>query len=212
VHASLLPEYRGAAPVHRAVIKGERETGVTIMRMTPSLDAGPMLGVLKRAIGPDETSVDVERGLSLAGAILLVDVVEQIATGMEWGEPQDEARATYAPRLTKEEGLIDWRLGARQIHDRVRGLHPWPHAYTYLDGVRVIVLKTHAALEPGIVAEPGTVVSPPGGTLVIATGDGLLAIDELQLEGRRPVRARDFLAGRTLPPGTRFSSDPGRRP
>jgi len=142
VHASLLPRYRGAAPIQRAVIDGERDTGVTIMRVVKALDAGDMLATTRRAIGPDETSETVERDLAELGAALLVTVVDQLAHGPIAEEPQDPSRVTYASRLTKTEGDIDWTLPAAAIHNRVRGLSPWPHAYTYLDGHRLIVLAT----------------------------------------------------------------------
>src|SRR5688572_20012748 len=136
VHASLLPKYRGAAPVHRSVIAGEAETGVTIMRMVTALDAGDMIARVTRPIGADDTSDVVERDLGELGARLLVEVVDQLEAGAATFEPQDETASTYAHRLTKEEGLVDWTLPAAQIHDRVRGLYPWPHAYSYLDGAR----------------------------------------------------------------------------
>lgn len=207
VHASLLPRYRGAAPIQRAVMDGARETGVTIQRVTPALDAGDMLGVVRRPIGPDETSVEVERGLAEIGAGLLADVVEQIAAGTARGEPQDHARATYAPRLTRDDGLIDWSLPAAAIHDRVRGLHPWPHAHTYLDGARIIVLKTHEEPGPARPPAPGTVVSASRDAFAVAAGDGrVIVIDLLQPEGRRAMTARDFLASRSVSAGSRFTA------
>src|ERR1043165_6200793 len=129
VHASLLPKYRGAAPVHRAVINGDPETGVTIMRVVKELDAGGMFVKVIRPIGPEDTSDVVEADLAEMGAELLASVIDQLAVGTAREQPQDEAQATYAPRLTKEEGLIDWGESAVQIHNRVRGLYPWPHAY-----------------------------------------------------------------------------------
>ena len=146
IHASLLPKYRGAAPVHRAVIDGEAETGVTIMQMVEALDAGDMLAKAVRPIGPDETSEDVERALAEDGARLLLDVLERLEAGTVRPEPQDDSASTYAPRLRKEEGLIDWTQSARRIHNRVRGLYPWPHAYSYLDGARLILLRTAVPL------------------------------------------------------------------
>jgi methionyl-tRNA formyltransferase len=134
VHASLLPKYRGAAPVHRAVINGDTETGVTIMRMVVALDAGAMMARVTRAIDPDETSDVVERDLAHLGVAALLTVVEQLERGTVREEPQDDAQSTYAPRLTKDEGLIDWTLPATAIHNRVRGLYPWPHAYTHIKG------------------------------------------------------------------------------
>ena len=205
VHASLLPKYRGAAPVHRAVIDGEPETGVTIMQMVAALDAGDMIAKVTRPIGPDETSDAVELALAELGARLLVDVVDRIEAGTASAEPQDEAAFTYAPRLTKEEGLVDWTLPARAIHNRVRGLYPWPHAYAFLDGSRIILLKTHVVDDTSS-AEPGKIVDVTRDAIRVATGHGgVVAIDELQAEGKRPMRTRDFLAGHPLQPGGRFT-------
>lgn len=205
VHASLLPKYRGASPVHRAVIDGQEQTGVTIMQMVEALDAGDMLARVTRPIRPDETSDQVERDLADLGAQLLVDVVDRIEAGTTTPEPQDEGASTYAPRLTKEEGLVDWTLSAVRIHNRVRGLYPWPHAYAYLDGARIILLKTHV-VNDSTSAQPGKVVDVTRDAIRVATGHGgVIAIDELQAEGKRPMRTRDFLAGRPLQPGGRFT-------
>jgi len=205
VHASLLPKYRGAAPVHRAVINGETETGVTIMRVAKALDSGAMFARATRPIGPDETSDVVERDLAELGAPLLVTVVDRIAAGTAHEDPQDESASTYAARLTKEEGLINWTLRSIDIHNRVRGLYPWPHAYTHLDGARLIVLKTRvdaAATD----AQPGTIVDVSRDVLHVATGDHCrIAIEQIQPEGRRPMSVRDYLAGRPIPPGARFT-------
>jgi methionyl-tRNA formyltransferase len=206
VHASLLPKYRGAAPVHRAVIDGATVTGVTIMRVVKALDAGPMFAKVTRAIGPDETSDIVERDLAELGAPLLVDVVEQIAAGTAREEPQDDMLSTYASRLTKEEGVIDWSLPATYIHNRVRGLYPWPHASTHLDGARVIILTTHVE-DGGGDALPGTIVSVSRDALHVATGHkGRIAIQRLQPEGKRPMTVREYLAGRPIAPGTRLGT------
>ena len=205
VHASLLPKYRGASPVHRAVIDGQEQTGVTIMQMVEALDAGNMLARVTRPIRPDETSDQVERDLADLGAQILVDVVDRIEAGTTTPEPQDEGASTYAPRLTKEEGLVDWTLSAVRIHNRVRGLYPWPHAYAYLDGARIILLKTHV-VDDSTSAEPGKVVDVTRDAIRVATGHGgVIAIDELQVEGKRPMRTRDFLAGRPLQRGGRFT-------
>lgn len=202
VHASLLPKYRGAAPVHRAVIDGEAETGVTIMRMVKLLDAGNMLGKARRPIAPDETSDAVERDLARLGASLLLDVLDQMASGSVQDERQDDMLASYAARLTKDEGLIDWTLPAAYIHNRVRGLYPWPHAYTYLEGARLIVLRTRVLDAPAGGVAPGTIVEAARSAIHVATGhDGCIAIEELQPEGRRPMTAREFLASRPLHAG-----------
>jgi methionyl-tRNA formyltransferase len=206
VHASLLPKYRGAAPIHRAVIDGEAETGVTIMRVEKMLDAGPMLAKAKRPIGPDETSGVIEPDLARLGASLLVDVVEQIAAGTVQQELQDFMLCSYAPKLTKEEGLIDWTLPASYIHNRVRGLFPWPHAYTYLDGTRIIVLTTRVE-EAAADAPPGTVIGVTRDAIHVVTGhDGRLAIERVQLEGGRPLTVREFLAGHPIQVGATFSN------
>ena len=205
VHASLLPRYRGAAPVQRAVIDGVPQTGVTIMRMVAALDAGGMFAKVTRPIGPDETSDVVERDLAELGASLLIEVMEDLAAGTAIEEPQDDSLSTYASKVTKDEGLIDWTLPAAAIHNRVRGLYPWPHAFTYLDGERLILMRTHVAAEPAS-APPGTIVDVGGGLIQVATGDeGRLAIDELQPEGRRAMNTRDYLAGHPIQAGVRFS-------
>jgi methionyl-tRNA formyltransferase len=207
VHASLLPRHRGAAPVHRAVMAGDRETGVTIMRVVKALDAGPMIAQSRRPIGPDDTSEDVEQDLARLGASLLVVTLDRIAAGSATETDQDEGAATYAPRLTKEEGLIDWEWPADRIHDLVRGLHPWPHAFTFLQGARIIVRRTSPVALPAGPA-PGEVVQAAGDDLVVATGERGLRLVELQAEGKRPMAAREFLAGHRLRSGDRLSRTP----
>jgi methionyl-tRNA formyltransferase len=204
VHASLLPKYRGAAPVHRAVINGDPETGVTIMRVERMLDAGPMLAREVRPIGPNDTSDAVEQDLAQMGARLLVDVVDQLAAGTAEEDPQDASHSTHAARLTKEEGLIDWSLPASDIHNRVRGLYPWPHAYTFLGPTRLIVLETRVQPE-ATDAAPGTVIDISLGAVHVATGhQGSIAIQQVQREGGRPLHTRDFLAGHDIVAGARF--------
>jgi methionyl-tRNA formyltransferase len=205
VHASLLPKYRGAAPVHRAVMAGEAETGVTIMRVIRELDAGAMFAKVTRAIAPDETSVDVEQDLARLGAGLLVDVVDALAAGTATEEPQDESRATYAPKITKTEGLIDWNMPAQAIHDKVRGLYPWPQAHTFVAGARVIVLRTRVDSRASSSAPAGTVVHVAHDALHVMAGDGrALALVQVQPEGKRSMTAREFLASRHVAPGTRL--------
>jgi len=206
VHASLLPKYRGAAPVHRAVINGESQTGVTIMRVVKELDAGAMLAKVTRPIGPDETSDVVETALADMGAELLVTVVDQLVSGIAREEPQDDTQATYAPRLTKEEGLIDWTRSAPEIHNRIRGLYPWPHAYTFFKGTRLIVLRSAVATAGASPTIPGTILRVTSEAIQVATGDGELAILDVQPEGRRAMRAHDFLLGHRLATGETFSN------
>jgi methionyl-tRNA formyltransferase len=207
VHASLLPKFRGAAPVHRAVIAGETRTGVTIMRVVKALDAGAMLAAVERPIGPDDTSEEVEHDLARLGAALLVQTLDRLAAGAVDEVPQDESLATYAHRLTKDDGFVDWHRPAEVIHNQIRGLHPWPHAYSHLAGQRLILLRSTWSAERTD-AEPGTIVAAQGDELRVATGAGTLLITELQAEGRRASRAREFLAGRRLSPGDRFLPRP----
>jgi methionyl-tRNA formyltransferase len=165
------------------------------------LDAGGMFANAKRAIGPDDTSDAVERDLAHLGASLLVNVVDQLAAGTAREEPQDPARVTYAERLTKEEGLIEWARPAIAIHNQVRGLHPWPHAYTFMDGARVIVLRTRLTGD-SLDARAGTVLAAGADGIQVAAGAGsVLAIESLQPEGKRPMSARDFLSGHPLSAG-----------
>lgn len=206
VHASLLPKYRGAAPVHRAVMNGDRETGVTIMRVVKELDAGAMFAKVTRPIGPDETSEVVEEALADLGARLLITVLDQMAAGTAREEPQDDSQATYAPRLTKEEGAIDWLRPAPQIHNQVRGLYPWPHAYSFLHGARLIIRRSRVEIagRDAPPHEPGAIVDVDQEAIHVQTGDGRLAILEVQPEGKRAMRAQDFIAGHRLVPGDVF--------
>jgi methionyl-tRNA formyltransferase len=197
VHASLLPRHRGAAPVHRAIIAGDRETGVTIMRIVKALDAGPMLGKANRRIGNTETSDAVERDLAALGADLLVDALDRLSTGAVEEIPQDEGQATYAHRLTKDDGIVEWSKPALEIHNLVRGLHPWPHAYTFHEAGRLILHRSVANMVNGN-APPGTIVAAHGDALHVATGEGTLEITQLQSEGKRVMSTREFLAGSSL--------------
>ena len=202
IHASLLPRYRGAAPVHRAVINGDRETGVTIMRVVTELDAGPMFAAATRLIGPDETTPEVEGALSAIGADLVLHVIEQIAAGLATEVPQDHAAATYAEKIRREESDIDWTQSAAVIHNLVRGLQPWPLVTIVLDGVRLRIHRSRVA-EDRTSAQPGTIAHTGGGRFSIATGDGgVLDVLEIQPEGKRVMSAREFLAGRVVAAGT----------
>jgi methionyl-tRNA formyltransferase len=205
VHGSLLPRYRGAAPVHRAIIAGEPETGVTIMRVVKALDAGPMMAIAHRPIGADETSDEVERDLARIGATLLVPVVDQLSDGTVRETPQDDGAATYAHRLTKEDGRFEWDWPAARIHNLIRGLHPWPHAETFLHGRRLILLRS-AMSDESSDARPGSVLQAKSGELVVAAGSGRVRLLELQAEGKRPMHAREFLAGHPVLPGDRFTA------
>ncbi|HJR61344.1 MAG TPA: methionyl-tRNA formyltransferase [Vicinamibacterales bacterium] len=208
IHASLLPKYRGAAPVHRAVISGDPETGVTIMRIVTELDAGPTFASVRLPIGPDATTPDVERALAQAGADLVLEVVDQLALGSAVEVPQDDADATYAPKVERHEGAIEWTLPARRIHNLVRGLQPWPMVSAMVDGVRCLVHRT-ALTDQRTDATPGTITIASNGVLGVAAGDGrVLRLLEIQPEGKRVMPARDFLAGRRIAVGSAISRVP----
>ena len=149
----------------------------------------------------------VEHDLARSGADLLVATLDDLAAGTAREIPQDDSAATYAPRLTKEEGLIDWSRSARAIHNAIRGLHPWPHAYTFIGRERLILLRSSAAGSIGAVAEPGTILEASGDGFVVATGSGLLAVHEVQIEGRRSMSTREFLAGHRIE-GRRLGAAP----
>ncbi len=203
VHASLLPRWRGAAPVHRAVIAGDRETGITIMRVVKELDAGASFKKLRRAIGDDETSIEVERGLADLGAGLLLEVLDEIAAGRAVETPQDASLATYAAKITKAEGAVEWSLPAERIHNLVRGLQPWPLVSGRLNGARLLIHRTAltSAISPDA---PGTVVRAETDRFELVAGDGhVLRLLSIQPEGRRAMSAREFLAGRHVAPGTK---------
>ena len=208
IHASLLPAYRGAAPVHRAVINGDAETGVSIMQVVTALDAGPVFATAARPIGPDETTPEVEHDLARIGAALMVQVVDDLDAGRAHSTPQDDSRATLAPRIEKHEGAIEWTLPAAAIHNRVRGLQPWPLVSAMIDGKRLAIHRT-AVTDVETKEAGGTVLRAERGDLQVAAGDGrVLRILVLQAEGKRPMEAREFLNGYPLRPGVRFTSPP----
>ena len=205
VHASLLPRWRGAAPVHRAVLAGDLETGVTIMRVVRELDAGPMLAVGRRPFSPEENSADVERMLATMGAALALEVVEQLSQGPVHEEPQPDAGVTYAERITKEDSPVFWWRSAHELHNQVRGLHPWPLASTTVGGHRLLLVRTTIADNPApATALPGTVLEASGDRFIVAAGHGAVRILELRPEGRRTMTGRDFLAGHPIAVGARM--------
>ncbi len=194
VHASLLPKYRGAAPIQWAVAKGEARTGVTTMLLNAGLDTGDMLLKWEMEIGPEETAVQLGERLAIAGADLLVRTLAQISSIR--AEPQDHAQATYAPILKKEDGHIDWSLPARDILNRIRGFQPWPGCYGFLRGQRLHIWK--ARLEERTL----TPASLTAEHRRLVAGCGVDAIDilEVQMEGKKRMPAAAFLNGFTLQP------------
>ena len=214
VHASLLPKYRGAAPIAWAIYHGETRTGVTIIRMTTGLDAGDMLAQEAVEIGPEETAGEVEARLAPLGARLALEVIGRMEAGPVEGRKQDPSQVTKAPKLKKEDGLIDWGRTAEQVSNHIRAMQPWPTAYTYLHRpgkppVRLMVVRAVAALTSGCAeAPPGHVhAAGPGGLHVAAGGGSLVKVFELQAAGKRAMNASDFLRGHPLGSGDHFGPE-----
>ncbi len=197
LHASLLPLYRGAAPINKAIVEGEVETGLTTMLMDEGMDTGDMLLQERLAIGEDESAEALALRLSAAGAALLVKTIEELAAGRLTPRPQEEALATYAWSMKKKDGLIDWRQSAAEIKNLVRGLYPWPGAYTYRGGR---VLKIHrvqsCAADPLLSkGRAGLIVRVCKNSFFVETGSGLIEVLELQPENKRKMSAVDFIQG-----------------
>jgi methionyl-tRNA formyltransferase len=200
VHASLLPKYRGAAPINWAIANGERETGITTMFITEELDAGDVLLSRATPIGAEETAAELHDRLALLGAGLLIETLAGLLMGAIAPAPQDHAAATYAPLLTKEDGRIEWSMPARVIHDRVRAFTPWPGAFAMLEGRTLRIHRARdAELHDGV--GPGTVMEVAPRWLV-SCGEGALELLEVQGEGGRRMSAADFLRGHKICEGT----------
>ena len=198
VHSSLLPKYRGAAPINWAILNGETVTGVTIKHMAPALDAGDIISQASTPIGADETAPMLTARLAELGAELLVSAVEAIGAGTAVRTPQDEAGSTYAPMLSRELSPMDWNKPARTLHDQVRGLLPWPAAVAEFGGIRCKVFSTDIPLQTTDAA-PGTILEAGKRGIDIACGGGtVLHIDELQADGGKRMKAADYLRGHPL--------------
>jgi methionyl-tRNA formyltransferase len=211
IHASLLPRWRGAAPIQRALLAGDATTGVTIMRMEAGLDTGPMLAAREVPVADRETAGTLHDRLAALGGELIVEVLEAVADGGLREQPQPQTGITYAEKINKAEALIDWREDAPRILRRVRAFNPWPIAETKLEGAQLRVWD--AELVPGSAPEtlpadsapPGTVVAASGDGVDVACGHGALRILRLQLAGRKPLAAREFIKAQRLA-GLRFAS------
>ncbi|HET6369959.1 MAG TPA: methionyl-tRNA formyltransferase [Nitrospiria bacterium] len=210
VHASLLPRYRGAAPVAWAILNGERETGVTTMLMDEGMDSGPILLQRKTEILPGETSESLGKRLSCLGAELLLETLDRMEEGSIQPIPQDPLLATYAPLLKKEDGLIDWSKGAAEIERRIRAMNPWPGAYTFYKEGRWRLWSVEALEQgpegDGKIRRPGEVILADDSALEVAAGNGYLKIQTLQPENRRRMTYKEFLAGHRVEVGSVLSS------
>lgn len=210
LHASLLPKYRGAAPINWAIINGEKKTGLTTMRLDPGLDTGPILLQRELEIGEDETAPELAGRMAELGAPLVIESLARWERGEIMPIPQDAAQASYAPILTKENGLIDWGRPAGEIYNRIRGLAPWPGAFSTFRGKLCQIWGRPSATTGGAGAarapEPGTLV-PGDGAIEVICGPGTrLRLEAVQIEGRKRVSAREFANGARLESGARFGS------
>ena len=204
LHGSLLPKYRGAAPINWAIVNGEKVTGLTTMQIDAGLDTGPMLLKYQTGIGPDETAAEMYDQLAAAGAPLVVETLKKLDAGDIVATPQDNSQASFAPPLKKEDGQIDWYLPAPKIYNRIRGLQPWPGAFTTFRGATCRLwgkpLKpVSASGMPGIILP-----TQEDGLLVLCGGATLLHVEHVQLEGRNRVTDREFMNGARIGPGERF--------
>jgi methionyl-tRNA formyltransferase len=206
LHASLLPKYRGAAPIHWAIVNGERRTGLTTMQIDAGLDTGPTLLKYETEIAADETAPQLTARLAEAGAPLIVETLRKLASGEIQPAPQDNSQATLAPILKKEDGRIDWSLTAHQVYNRIRGLQPWPGGFTTFRG-KTCRIWGHALKPLAAGGTPGVILpTEEDGLLVGCGGETVLRVEHVQLEGRNRVTDADFLSGARIVPGERFGS------
>lgn len=204
VHASLLPKYRGAAPITWAVVRGEAETGVTLMNMDEGMDTGDMLERFVTPIGPDETAGELSERLSAIGALAVRKGLPKVMAGSYTPEAQDHARATLAPILTKQDGKIDFAKTALEVHNHVRGMLPWPGAFTTARGKIVKVLETRLSDSAKAGAAPGEVILADKTGVVVACKVGSIELLRVQLEGKKPVRGTEWEGGRGVAEGDRL--------
>lgn len=209
VHASLLPKYRGAAPINWAIANGENVTGITIMRMDPGMDTGPMLAKRETTIGDEETAAGLSVRLAQLGAELLSDTLPRIERGEVEPVAQDENSATYAPMLKRQDGLIDWQMSARQIVNRVRAFQPWPGTFTSFRGGRLIIWRAREVSGSlSSKAAAGTILSiDETGITIACASSSAMRVEEVQVEGKRRMLAREFANGSRLGPGDRINQE-----
>ncbi len=208
VHASLLPKYRGAAPITWAVVRGEKKTGVTLMQMDAGMDTGAMLEQFTTDIGDDETAGELGERVSQIGAHAVSVGIPKVLGAAYTPQAQDEAGVTLAPILKKEDGAIDWKKSAHEIHDHVRGMSPWPGAFTKLRDKIIKVHSTRIAKEiapnPGKMAMPGTIIFADKSRVLVQCGDIAIELTRVQLEGKKPVTAIEWHLGRGVATGDSF--------
>ncbi len=206
LHASLLPKYRGAAPISWALLNGEQATGVTVMKVMRKMDAGPVILQKGLAIAPGDNYLTLEAKLSCVGALLLCDAVRLIESGTHTLTEQDQALASFAPKLKKENGRIDWHTPAQHIHNLVRACLFWPGAFTYYQGHLLKVYATRVAVDnaPGRDLQPGRIISIAKEGISVLCGQDVLVVEELQIESKRRMKAAEFIAGHKISIGEAF--------
>ena len=203
LHASILPRYRGAAPINWAIARGETETGISLMQMDEGLDTGPVYAVRRTPIGENETAGELSARLATLAVEVVREDVPRVVRGELHAASQDASQATLAPLLKKDDGRIDWSAPAQEVHDHARGMTPWPGAFTHVGGKLLKVLSTRVSAFRAEGA-PGTVVAADSSGVLVACGQGVLEIVRAQVEGRKALAARDLVTGRTLSVGTRL--------
>jgi methionyl-tRNA formyltransferase len=204
LHASILPRLRGAAPINWAIVRGERETGVSLMQMDEGLDTGPVYAVQRIAIGEDENAAELSSRLGEMAAEIVREDLPRAVRGELTAAPQLASEATLAPILEKKDGQIDWNCPPTKVHDLVRGMTPWPGAFTHVAGKLIKILATRRSTFSSREVAPGTILVADPDTVLVACRDGTLEILRAQVEGRKPLGARELVAGRTLTAGARF--------
>ncbi len=206
LHSSLLPDLRGAGAIAYSIIRGYTHTGITTMYMSETMDAGDIISQKKVEIKPEDTAGTLSEKLAKEGAELLYCTLKNLKKGDVFSTSQDESRATYAPMLKKEDGLIDWNKNTEEIFNLIRGLNPWPSAYTYLKGKMLKIHKSVIDKTPSQKGKPGEIIEVAKNKLIAATGKGNLSILEVQLENRRKMTIEEFLQGHRLEKGETLRS------
>ena len=207
VHASLLPRWRGAAPIQWSIVNGDPETGVTLMQMDEGMDTGPVLATATTVIERDDDAASLSERLSRLGAELLREELPRYVAGELTPTPQDDAYSTMAPLLRKAHGRIDWTKPSREVHNQIRGMNPWPGAHTTLAGRRIKIHRAQFSTLDPEAAVPGQVTALDPEGILVACADGTIELQELQESGRKRVDARAFISGRGIQVGDRFSNE-----
>lgn len=213
IHASLLPKYRGAAPINYAILNGETETGVSLIEIVPQLDAGPVVGVVRTPINTRETAGELEERLAELAAPLTISFLDQLQQAVVQRVPQDETLVTLAPKMTKEMGLVPWHKRAEEIDWHVRAMQPWPNPFTFLHQQgrppRRLVIRQVAPASQASQQAPGTVIAVDKAQILVQSGTTAVSIVQIQPEGKKSMTAAEFLRGNRLVPGDRFGPERG---